>query len=78
VEADTLYVRVSNSNSSKGQMRAYEVIRGAHYDYPEAALWRWRNSGRTWTFLETAFTSYFLQKVSWVVGKSLLAISTFV
>ena len=28
-------------------------------------LWRWRNNGGTWTLLETAFTSYFLSKVSY-------------
>jgi len=33
---------------------------------PRAALWRWRNNGGTCTLLETAFSSCFLQKVSWV------------
>jgi len=40
---------------------------------------RWRNNDGTWTLLETAFTSYFLRKVSWfLLGKSYLAIFTFV
>jgi len=58
-------------------MRTYKVTRGPHYDYPRVALWRWRNNGGTWTFLETVFTSYILRKVSWVTGKSFPAMSTF-
>jgi len=34
---------------------------GPHYDYPVAALWRWRNKGGTWNLLDTAFTSFFLR-----------------
>jgi len=45
---------------------------------PRAALWRWRNNGSVWTLLETAFTSYFLRKLSWVIGKLFLAAFTFV
>jgi len=45
---------------------------------PMAGLWRWRNNGGTRTLLETAFTCYFLRKVSWVIGKSFLAVFTFV
>jgi len=41
-------------------------------------LWRWRNDDGGWTLLETAFTSYFLRNVSWVIGKSFLTVSTFV
>ena len=44
----------------------------------EAVLWHWHNNGGTWTLLETGFTSYFLQNVSWLIGKSFLAGSTFV
>jgi len=51
-------------------MKAYKVT--------EEALWRWCNNGCTWTLLETAFTSYFLRKVTWVIGKSFLSVSTFV
>ena len=43
-----------------------------------ATLWRWRNNDGTGTLPETAFTSYFLRKVSWVIGESSLAFSTFV
>ena len=39
---------------------------------PRAALWRWRKNGGTWTLLETGFTSYFLRKIWWVIGKSFL------
>ena len=46
------------------------------YSNPRAALWDWRNIGGTWTLLETAFTSYFLRKVSRAI--SFLAVSTFV
>jgi len=42
-----------------------------------AALWCWHN-GNTSILQETDFTSYFLQKVLWVIGKSFLAVSTFV
>ena len=35
---------------------------------PRGALWRWNNSGGTWTFLETAFTSYFLRAAGPVFG----------
>jgi len=40
---------------------------------PHLTLWRWCNNGGTWTLLEAVFTSYFLQKVSWIIGKSFLA-----
>jgi len=33
---------------------------------PRTALWCWRNIGGTLIVQETAFISYFLQKVSWV------------
>jgi len=52
---------------SEGQMRTYEVTRGPHYDYPyfsRATLWRLRNNGGSLALLETAFTSYFLRKVT--------------
>ena len=61
--------RVSNSTCSEG-IKVWSNQR--------AALRRWRNNGGTWTLLETAFTSYFLRKISWVIGKSFLAVSTFV
>jgi len=32
--------------------------------------WRWRINGGIWTLLETVFTSYFLRKVSWVIGRA--------
>ena len=53
---------------------------GPQYDYPAAALWRWRNKGGTWTLLETAFTSFFLWMVPWVwvIGNVTLARYTFV
>jgi len=51
---------------------------GLHYDYPVAALWRWRKKGGTWTLLETAFTSFFLWMVPWVIGNLSLARYTFV
>jgi len=43
-----------------------------------ATLWRWRNNGGTWTSLKTVFASYFLRKVSCVIGNSFLAVTTFV
>jgi len=61
----------------QGQIRTYEEAWGPHYDYPRATLWHWRNNGGTWTLLETALTSYFLQNVLCVIGKSSLAFSTF-
>ena len=51
---------------------------GPQYDYPVAALWRWRNKGGTWTLLETAFTSFFLWIVPWDIGNLSLARYTFV
>jgi len=48
------------------------------YPCPRAAISRWRNNGGAWTLLETAFTSYFLRVVSWISGRSFLAISTYV
>jgi len=56
-----------------------QLLQGQHedlYSNLRATLWRWRSNGGTWTLLETAFTSCFMQKV-WVTGKSFLAISTF-
>jgi len=47
-------------------MPHFMTIRGLH----------WRNNGRAWTLPETAFTSYFLRKVLWVIGKSFVAVST--
>jgi len=58
-----------------------KLLRGPNEDLqsnPRAAFWRWRNNVGAWTLLETAFTSYVLRKVSWVIGKSSLAVSTFV
>ena len=51
---------------------------GLYFDYPWGALWCWRNNIGTWTLLETAFTPYFLQKVSWVIGKSFQVVCTFI
>jgi len=48
-------------------MRTIEVTRGPYYDAKRS------NSG-TLTLLRTAFTSYFLQKLSWVAGKSFVAV----
>jgi len=62
-------------------LRPNEVLQSnprGHCGYPKVALRRWRNNGGTVTFLETAFTSYFLWKVSWDIGKSFLTVSTFV
>ena len=41
--------------------------------YPDDAYiitLHWRDNGGTWTLLETAFTSYFQRKVSWVIGRA--------
>ena len=48
---------------------APKVTQGPHYDA--------NNNGGTWALLETTFASYFLRK-AWVIGKSFLAVSTFV
>ena len=58
-----------------------KLLRGPNEDLqsnPRAALWRWRNNGATCTLLEAAFKSYFLEKVSWVIGNSFQAFSKFV
>jgi len=62
--------REPNSNCSEGQMRTYK-------NNAKAALWCWHKNGSTWTLLETAFTSDFLGKVSWLTGKSILAVYMF-
>jgi len=69
---------VPNSNCSEGQTKTYKETRGPRYGNPRAALWRWRNNCGTWTLPETALTSYFLRKVSWVVGKSFLTFTAFI
>jgi len=51
-------------------MRTYEVTRGPHY-YADATM----AVPEPW---ETAFTSYFLRKVSLVMGISFISVSTFV
>ena len=58
---------VSNSNCTVGHMRTYKVTRGPHYD-----------SDATVAVPELNFTSYFLRKVSWIIGKSFVAVSTLV
>jgi len=45
----------------------YKVTRGPHCD-----------ADATITVPELNFTSYFLRKVSWIIGKSFLAVSMFV
>jgi len=60
---------ISNSNCSVGHMKTYKVTRGPHYDADaEIAVPE---------LLETAFTSYFLRKASWITDRSFPAISTF-
>ena len=46
-------------------MRAYKVTRGLHYD-----------ANATIAVPELKFTFYFLRKVSLIIGKSFLAVST--
>jgi len=58
---------VSNSNCSVGHMRTHKVTCGAHYD-----------ADATIAVPELNFTPYFLRKVSRIIGKSFLAVSTFV
>jgi len=69
---------VSNSKCSEGQIRTYKITCGPHYDNLRNALWWWRNKSRTSTLQETAFMSYFLRKVWWVIDKPFLAVSTIV
>ena len=59
--------RVSKSNCSVDHMRTYKITRGPHCDADE-----------TIAVPESNFTSYFLRKVSWIIGKSFLAVSLFV
>jgi len=65
---------VANSNRCEGQMRTHKVNRMPHFMTIRGL--HWRNNGRAWTLPETAFTSYFLRKVLWVIGKSFVAVST--
>jgi len=49
--------RVLNSNCFVGHMRTYKATRGPHYD-----------ANATIAVPELNFTSYFLRKVSWIIG----------
>jgi len=55
---------ISNSNCSEDQERTYKVTRGPHY-YADVTM----AVPELHYFIETAFTSYFLRRVSWVIGK---------
>ena len=61
----------------RGRKEDYKK-QGYYYDYPRAALWRWRNKGGTWALLEAAFTSFLQRMVLWVIGTLSLALSMFV
>ena len=61
---------ISNSNFSVGQMKTCKVSRGPHYDADEIIA--------VPELTKTAFTSCFLRKVSWIIGKSFLTVSTFI
>jgi len=52
--------------------------RGPNYDDLGPYLSRWQKNGGTWTSLETVFPSYFVRKISRVIGNSFLVVSTFV
>jgi len=64
-----LYTRGLKLKLLRGPNENYKVTSGPHYDYPKAVLWPWCNNCSTWTFLKTAFTSYFLREALWVIGK---------
>jgi len=53
-------------------MRSHKVTPGPHYDSDATIA-----ASEDPYILETAFTSYFLRKVSWVIGKLFLAVCKF-
>ena len=54
-------------------MRTDKVTEGPHYDADATMV-----VPQPYSLLETDITSYFPRKISWVIGKLFLAVSTFV